>query len=166
MTNWDVDTTPAYIEMAYWHSLYDTALYDLMNFNNCDYGGLDPDLSTQCIEYYVEFARLTEDINVYNIFGTCWGLGNAPMLYASNEETTPKKAYSHKDYTPWMDRVSHKLKSEHPMLQELPPCTWGSGLLDYFNQIEVRQALHIPMHIQAWDLCTEEITYNIEDKGS
>lgn len=32
--------------------------------------------------------------------------------------------------------------------------------------IEVRQNLHIPMHIQPWDLCTEEITYNIEDDGS
>jgi len=52
------------------------------------------------------------------------------------------------------------------MLSHLPPCTWGTGLLDYFNRIDVRQALHIPMHIQPWDLCTDEIIYNIEPEGS
>lgn len=28
VTNWDYDTTAAFVEMGYWHSLYDTALYD------------------------------------------------------------------------------------------------------------------------------------------
>lgn len=84
-TNWEYDTVTAYIEMGYWHSLYDTALYDLINLNNCDYGGLNPDLSDQCLQYYMDFANLTEDVNVYNIFGTCYGLGKTPILYSTNE---------------------------------------------------------------------------------
>jgi carboxypeptidase C (cathepsin A) len=28
VTNWKFDTTPAFVDMGYWHSLYDTALYD------------------------------------------------------------------------------------------------------------------------------------------
>jgi len=28
VTNWNYDTTAAYVEMGYWHSLYDTDLYD------------------------------------------------------------------------------------------------------------------------------------------
>jgi len=27
-TNWDVDTTPAFLETAYWHGLYDDATYN------------------------------------------------------------------------------------------------------------------------------------------
>jgi carboxypeptidase C (cathepsin A) len=36
-TNWDFDTTPAYIEMAYWHGLYDTDLYNTIQENGCLY---------------------------------------------------------------------------------------------------------------------------------
>ena len=34
-TNWNYDTTPAYLEMAYWHGLYDDALYKSMHDNDC-----------------------------------------------------------------------------------------------------------------------------------
>lgn len=30
VTNWKYDTYPAYLEMGYWHSLYDTTTYDAM----------------------------------------------------------------------------------------------------------------------------------------
>jgi len=36
-TNWDVDTEPAYVEMAYWHGLYDMDLYDKIHDNDCIY---------------------------------------------------------------------------------------------------------------------------------
>lgn len=35
VTNWKYDTTPAYVEMAYWHGLYDDALYHNLK-DNCD----------------------------------------------------------------------------------------------------------------------------------
>lgn len=34
-TNWKYDTTPAYLEMAYWHGLYDDATYQSMKDNDC-----------------------------------------------------------------------------------------------------------------------------------
>jgi len=52
------------------------------------------------------------------------------------------------------------------MLQELPPCTFGSALLDYMNSDAVRTAMHVPDFVQAWDLCTEEITYISEPEAS
>lgn len=39
VTNWTYDCTPAYIEMAYWHSLYDTTLYDQLQANDCKFDG-------------------------------------------------------------------------------------------------------------------------------
>jgi len=30
VTNWKYDTIPAYLEMGYWHSLYDTTTYEAM----------------------------------------------------------------------------------------------------------------------------------------
>lgn len=37
VTNWKYDTTPAYVEMAYWHGLYDSDLYEAFKTNNCDF---------------------------------------------------------------------------------------------------------------------------------
>lgn len=39
VTNWTYDTTPAYVDMGYWHSLYDTALKNEFQSNNCDFSG-------------------------------------------------------------------------------------------------------------------------------
>lgn len=33
VTNWDVDTTPAYVQMAYWHGLYDYDMYTSIQEN-------------------------------------------------------------------------------------------------------------------------------------
>lgn len=34
VTDWKYDTTPAFVEMAYWHGLYDDETY--MELKNCD----------------------------------------------------------------------------------------------------------------------------------
>lgn len=36
-TNWDVDTTPAYVEMGFWHGLYGTDLYSTIKDHECEY---------------------------------------------------------------------------------------------------------------------------------
>jgi len=34
-TDWNVDTTPAYLEMGYWHGLLDDATHDRLSTGNC-----------------------------------------------------------------------------------------------------------------------------------
>lgn len=43
---------------------------------------------------------------------------------------------------------------------ELPPCTFGSALLDYMNSDEVRTAMNVPEYVQAWDLCQSASWWN------
>jgi carboxypeptidase C (cathepsin A) len=35
VTNWKYDTTPAYVEMGFWHGLYDIDLYEQFIKNDC-----------------------------------------------------------------------------------------------------------------------------------
>lgn len=35
VTNWKYDTNPAFVEMAYWHNLYDTQTYNAIKENHC-----------------------------------------------------------------------------------------------------------------------------------
>lgn len=78
VTNWTYDTQPAFVEMAYWHSLYDTATYDLMKSNNCDFGLFNTNMSDICLVLLDKFNFAVKDINVYNILGTCYGLPEDP----------------------------------------------------------------------------------------
>jgi hypothetical protein len=104
-----------------------------------------------------EFAELTAQINVYDIFGICWGLDPYPQMIQGPQK---HKGVPITDYTPWA-KIPRKEGQN-----ELPPCTWGSGLLDYMNADETKEALHIPDYVQAWDLCKSGIDYVIQPKGS
>ena len=48
VTNYTYDCTPAYVEMGFWHSLYDTNMHDEMIANNCDYGGMPMNTTAEC----------------------------------------------------------------------------------------------------------------------
>ena len=53
VTNWEYDTYPASVEMAYWHSLSSPELYDGMVDARCNYSYFmfDPDISKLCSAY-------------------------------------------------------------------------------------------------------------------
>lgn len=40
----------------------------------------------------------------------------------------------------------------------LPPCTFGTPIIEYYGRSDVREALHIPADVQDWTLCTTKIT--------
>ena len=106
VTNWTYDTMPAYLSMGYWHSLYDTRLYAQMQAANCDFSGpYQRNVSEECEGYAEEFASYTQYVNVYDIFGICWGRGDYPNfeLYSSPGVNKAKKSgISFADYTPWL----------------------------------------------------------------
>jgi len=155
VTNWKYDTTAAYVEMAYWHSLIDTDLHDRIVAADCDFSGpYMQNVTEECGAMLDEFSTLTADINVYDIYGTCWGLGPSPQMIMSGEQGRHYNRYvSQNDYTPWLKREVAHTQDGKKILKELPPCTWGTGLLDWMNLADTRKALHIPDNVQAWDLC-------------
>ena len=80
VTNWKYDTTAAYLDMAYWHSLMDTDLHDRLTAANCDWNmPFMIGVTDECMALFDEFNNLTSDVNVYDIFGTCWGSGPYPQ---------------------------------------------------------------------------------------
>ena len=168
VTNWKYDTTAAYIDMAYWHSLIDETTHEKLVALNCDWNmPYMLGVSDECMEVFNEFNTLTASVNVYDIFGVCWGKGpypqateGVPHLY--DNEKIHQRVVTPADYTPWIKGPKRSPKA----LKELPPCTFGSELLNYMNSDEVRQAMHIPDYVQAWDLCKTGIVYDSQQKAS
>eukprot|EP00117_Sycon_ciliatum_P046998 scpid105866/ scgid33611/ Serine carboxypeptidase 1; Carboxypeptidase C; Serine carboxypeptidase I; Serine carboxypeptidase 1 chain A; Serine carboxypeptidase I chain A; Serine carboxypeptidase 1 chain B; Serine carboxypeptidase I chain B len=63
-----------------------------------------------------------------------------------------KKYYTAADYTPWI--YSHNFDEAQKIVKELPPCVFGSTLVEKLNSYDFRTALHIPDDVQAWSYCT------------
>lgn len=72
------------------------------------------------------------------------------------EIKTYKRVYSTKDYTPWYyNNPKSKLLRDDP----LPPCIFGVPIIDYLNNHTVRQLLHVPDYVQAWETCSSTCQY-------
>jgi hypothetical protein len=91
-------------------------------------------------------------LNVYNLYGRCLSAGEPldPNTKSSHllgevmvggEVKKYKKFYTAKEYTPWLyDHPSDNLKDENP----LGPCSFGIPMIEFINDPEVRDLLHIP----------------------
>merc|ERR1719265_992671 len=76
VTNWTYDTNAAFVEMSYWHSLIPTELHDKITAAECNYAGpYYTETTAECFGLLDEFESYVSDINIYDIYGTCWGLG-------------------------------------------------------------------------------------------
>jgi carboxypeptidase C (cathepsin A) len=163
VTNWEYDTQAAYIDMSYWHSLISEEMHESLDKEQCDWNmPYMLGVSDQCMSLNDEFSTLTSQVNVYDIYGTCWGLGPFPQaergfphLYKGGK-SAPRQPSSYADYTPWIHGGKMRGGAQS---NELPPCTFGSTLLDYMNSDAVREAMHIPDYVQAWDLCQSASTW-------
>jgi len=143
VTNWDYDCNGAFLEMAYWHMLYDTSLYDAIAAANCDWSG--PYMlhaSSECRALHKEFNALVSGINTYNTYGTCYGTKHDPNLIPTNA-ASKKKGMTAQEYTPWL---FPKVDSEEndDLSDSIPPCLYGTPVVEYMNRDDVRTALHIP----------------------
>ena len=120
VTNWKYDTFPAYIESGYWHGLYDDQMYDKMHANGCpaefeEYEFKDPEsLSQPCREVVDRFNLLTQDINVFDVYGKCYKPDTDHRLMSeeekyetidhNGEQRKYKKFATYEDYTPWVKK--------------------------------------------------------------
>lgn len=133
-TNWHYDTTPAFVEMGYWHGLYDDALYETITKNGCEaqYSRFAEAITPECFEALLRFEALVADINVYDVYGECYmedTLLGAEMYEGSavaDDGVDKKKktvGITMEDYTPWLFRT--QAEGQKKRLMNLPKCTFG-----------------------------------------
>lgn len=68
--------------MAYWHSLYSTEMYNELQALKCDFSGpYMANASKECLGWLNRFDSLVADVNVYDIFGICYGPEPHPQMY-------------------------------------------------------------------------------------
>ena len=74
------------------------------------------------------------------------------------------------DYTPWasLDFLSHKRNEKQQKVGLVPPCTYATPFIEYFNRDDVKQKLHINSLSPDWDLCNTVVNllYDKNQTGS
>jgi len=167
VTNWAYDTMPATIDMGYWRSIISQEALDEVTRLNCNYSLIDfgKNASDTCMDLLDTVDDTIEFINIYNIYGTCYG----------GDPSSENKGFTAKDYTPWLFR-SNKHKISDDLIRssskkiksanELPPCTFGQPLIDFMNDPKTKTALHIPENVQDWTMCKDDYNYTMFDNAT
>lgn len=172
VTNWTYDTMPATTDMGYWHSIMSQDIHDKMTQEECDYSGIvfNDFPSDSCMNYLDQFQTGIENVNIYNIYGDCYGGVTEEEEYEEEEEVSTmqvvgrrileavtghkktkkvKQGFTAKDYTPWL--FKNNRRDDKPRVKgslgELPPCTFGIPLINWANNATVRKQLHIPDYV-------------------
>lgn len=159
VTDWSVDTEPAFTPFAYQHGIYSyETMQDYIKY-------CDPQNKSifQCERVQKEMERSMDNINIYDIYGKC---------------PTSKSELGLR-YTPWLqDRIPLRMRTQqvtkHTMLEfllspqpvnEEPPCAGTKYVREFFNRADVKQALHVNEDLQ-WAECSDTLDYSIDQKGS
>ena len=89
VTNWKLDCTPAQLDMSYWHSLMSEDMHEKFQKLDCDWHMPSMvGVTDECMDLLSEFEPTIEKVNVYDIFGVCWGAGPYPQLTEDGQEET------------------------------------------------------------------------------
>lgn len=160
VTNWQVDCTPAYFHMSYYHGLISDELFNNVN-SNCDLSFYDapnpPVLSAQCQAWMTQFNNIVSLVNVYDVFGKCYQNPSAKRVIHGLQSQAPfaefyEEGLTAAKYTPFLKSAKHQLKV-------VPPCVYAQPILDYFHNDTVKAALHVDPKAAMWDLCTTDFNY-------
>jgi carboxypeptidase C (cathepsin A) len=159
VTNYTYDCQPAYVDMGFWHSLYGKTLHDNIIKAGCKF--TDDEESEECEKLIKEFYQLVEKVNIYDVYRHCY-YGNETDYYGyatlGGEVKKYKKVVTAKEFTPFLFRNKNFGDVD-------VPCVYKFGPSDFFNRKEVRDSLHIETD-QVWELCTDRIDYETDDKAS
>lgn len=155
VTTWADDTATAQIGGGWGRTEMSINLHNEIVANGCDYKDISfpapvegVTYSDKCIELFNQFEVLISGLNFYDEYRTCWTVNDTSVLTdymgettINGEKHTYRKYYSYDDYTPWLFSTPHG-KNFKPLLKG-GSCTWGSPLVELFNDPLVRTALHI-----------------------
>lgn len=173
-TNWTYDTIPATVPELYWRSLVSQELHDNIISAKCDLAVVpfNGNLTEECTGYMNKFNGLIEKIDLYNIYGPCWSANVTPGVHdhhnvlsgyhsdsnlaikmIDGQLKTHKRFSSSREYTPWF----YGKQGDSP--NDISPCTFGIPLIEWANSEKVREQLHIPSKVQAYDLCVGPVDW-------
>ncbi|XP_036605975.1 lysosomal protective protein-like [Trichosurus vulpecula] len=142
------------LEFSYYHGMIGVNLWDSLNTYSCSEGSCDFRNSTQdtCFDSILEAYRMIQGVglNIYNLYAPCWGATGYQERYAADVSNL----YSKYQFNVAVPRPS----APGAPMPGVPRCISATAMYVWLNQDNVRQALHIPVFLPTWELCSTQVT--------
>jgi carboxypeptidase C (cathepsin A) len=160
-TNWDFDVSPSFPATVFNFNLIPSKYLDFMTENNCVYYFNDfknHSGPATCDAVWDKVQNITGDLFWYDLYRN---QPNTPLLAVEDRmgktmvggvEKTYRRGMTVEEYTPWM-----AVKSKSVM---------NDFLSEYVNDETVRTALHIPVDVQGWEMCSDKLEYSVQAEAS
>ncbi|XP_071508716.1 lysosomal protective protein-like [Diadema antillarum] len=163
------------VYFAYYHSLIDQGLWDRLQTYCClgSYCQFFNSTNTKCKQAYDEMATLVYDsgINAYSIYTDC--AGGIPVQMKRYEfdmksalkmgyDVQPKSYRKLKGLQGTTHYKSHGFSFTDPkdIGSNIDPCIDVTAETTYLSRKDVREALHIPDSVPAWQVCSDAVEGN------
>jgi len=172
VTNWNFDVFASTPDTFYGFNMIPKTLYDTYNDNYCvqPFNGMNPTNGTDpklCDDLFNEMMDLVAPLNYYDLFRKVYPDGEQFMALEDRMETvtiggqekTYRKGFTAREMSPWKTMDSR---------QPVKELTQSADLSTLVNTKEMREALHIPDEVPAWEQCTsnEDFKWTYQQEGS
>ncbi|XP_072489690.1 lysosomal protective protein-like [Notamacropus eugenii] len=135
------------LEFSYYHGIIRDNLWDALNTYCCSEGFCNFYNSTRdtCFDSILEAYRMIQGVglNVYNLYAPCWGATGYQERYAADMSNL---------YRTYQFNVA--VPAPGAPIPGVPKCINATAMYVWLNQDNVRQALHIPVFLPNWELCS------------
>uniref|UniRef100_UPI00358F43DC lysosomal protective protein-like isoform X1 n=2 Tax=Myxine glutinosa TaxID=7769 RepID=UPI00358F43DC len=115
----------------------------------------------KCSFVVKEADNIVENIglNIYNLYSPCDGGVPKSIRSEGKQLILPHPGHlfsQHKFQQTWRKYLLH-LGTSFPSVAMDPPCTNTSNLQKYLNNAYVRKAIHVPLELPSWTVCSYEV---------
>ncbi|XP_068943596.1 lysosomal protective protein-like [Petaurus breviceps papuanus] len=142
-------------EFSYYHGVIGDNLWDSLNSHCCSEGSCNFYNNTRddCLDSILEAYRMIQGVglNIYNLYAPCWGATGYQERYAADVSNLYRK-YQFNVAVPALGAP----------IPGVPECINATAMYVWLNQDNVRQALHIPVFLPNWELCSTQVNFQYE----
>ncbi|XP_038658278.1 lysosomal protective protein-like [Scyliorhinus canicula] len=164
LSSWEYNDN-SLVYFAYYHGLLRSTLWsDLQKFccseGNCNFHD-NKDKNCQLRVSEVLYIVWYSGLNMYNLYADCIGgvpgeirfddnqkqlvIGDMGILFPKNEMSL------------WWRKKLQETQQSHRNVRLNPPCTNTTASGNYLNDPGVRKALHIPVFVKKWEMCSATV---------
>uniref|UniRef100_A0A8C4ND68 Carboxypeptidase n=1 Tax=Eptatretus burgeri TaxID=7764 RepID=A0A8C4ND68_EPTBU len=151
------------IYFANYHGLFGSDLWMRLQEGCCfqDKCNFYNSTRTKCSDVVKEADNIVENIglNIYNLYGPCDGGVPKSIRSEGKRLILPHPGYlfsQHKFQQTWREYLL-QLSTSFPSVAMDPPCTNTSNLQTYLNNAYVRKAIHVPLELPPWTVCSYDV---------
>ncbi|GCB78696.1 hypothetical protein scyTo_0020136 [Scyliorhinus torazame] len=164
LSSWEYNDN-SLVYFAYYHGLLRSTLWsDLQKFccseGKCNFHD-NKDENCQLRVREVLYIVWSSGLNAYNLYADCIGGVPGEIRFDENQKQLVTGdlgiLFPKNEMSLWWRKKLQETQQSHRNMRLDPPCTNTTAPRNFLNDPRVRKALHIPVFVQKWEMCSATV---------